>query len=108
MARALIAVEVEYDPRITDAESVAGAVDALLETALSTPGILDEYGDPTLGETQVIMEPADQHGRTWDLPCHERCLVCGQPDSFGDCTHEPLTDEQVVELGGVLPKTAEG
>lgn len=34
-----------------DADSLGYAIDALLETALSTPGILDEYGSPTIGET---------------------------------------------------------
>lgn len=47
---------VTFDPDRTDAESVAAAVDRLLETALSTPGILDEYGKVTIGETQLPAE----------------------------------------------------
>lgn len=34
----------------TDLESLAGALDILMETALSSPGILEEYGDPSIGE----------------------------------------------------------
>jgi hypothetical protein len=35
---------------VTDDESVARALDRLMESALSTPGILDEYGDVEVGE----------------------------------------------------------
>ena len=41
---------VDYDPAMTDPEGLAPAMDRLLETALSTPEILDEYGDPQFGE----------------------------------------------------------
>jgi hypothetical protein len=44
---------VEYDDSKTDAESVATALDALMETALSTPGVLDEYGPVDVGEFLV-------------------------------------------------------
>jgi len=53
-----LTVEVEYDPAVTDPESLACAMDRLLETALSTPGILDEYGNPTIGEFFVAKETA--------------------------------------------------
>jgi hypothetical protein len=49
MAKVTMTVEVEFDPEVTDSESVACALDALMETALSTPGILDEYGNPQIG-----------------------------------------------------------
>lgn len=38
-------VEVTYNPDMTDPESLAGALDSLIETALSTPGIMDDYGE---------------------------------------------------------------
>lgn len=50
---------VEYDAELTDPEALAGALDRLLETALSTPGILDEYGNPKFGEFFVAVEPAE-------------------------------------------------
>lgn len=50
---------------------------------------------------------ADKFGRTWYLPASEVCATCGQPDNCGDCSHEPLTAGQVLELGGVLPDTYE-
>ena len=43
-------VDVEYDDAVTDPESLATAMDILMETALSTPSILDDYGDVTVGE----------------------------------------------------------
>ena len=45
-------IEVTYNPRKTDPEALAAAMDTLLETALSTEGILDECGDPSFGSFQ--------------------------------------------------------
>jgi hypothetical protein len=53
-----LTVEIDYDPAITDGESLACAMDRLLETALSTPDIFCEYGNPTVGEFFVAKEPA--------------------------------------------------
>ena len=47
--RAKLYLDVEFDEKRTDAEGIAAALDRLLETALSTPGIMDEYG----GEPKV-------------------------------------------------------
>lgn len=43
-------LEVTYDAQVTDPEGLCNAFDKLLETAMSTPGILDEYGNPKVGE----------------------------------------------------------
>lgn len=53
MATATLTITVEYDESITDSESVASALDHVLETALSTPGVLEEYGSPTVSEFYV-------------------------------------------------------
>ena len=42
----------------------------------------------------------DSFGNTWMLPSSEVCQKCGQPDNCGDCNHQPLTPEEVRELGG--------
>jgi hypothetical protein len=49
-AKTTLTIDIEYDPKVTDAESIASAMDALLKTAISIPGILEEYGDPKIGE----------------------------------------------------------
>ena len=49
-ARTRLTVEVDYNPEVTDPESIAAAADRLMETACSKPGILDDYGHPTFGE----------------------------------------------------------
>lgn len=54
MRTARLILPVTYDDATTDAEAVAEAVDKLIETALSTPGVLDEYGKPTMGSTTVL------------------------------------------------------
>ena len=51
-----LTVEVEYNPRKTDPEGLACAMDRLLETALSIPGIMDEYGNPAIREFFVAKE----------------------------------------------------
>ena len=53
-----LTVEVEYDPAMTDPEGLACAMDRLLETALSTPDIVSEYGNPKMGEFLVAKETA--------------------------------------------------
>jgi len=42
--------DIEYNPELTDPEGLASAMDRLMETVLSTPGIMEEYGDPKIGE----------------------------------------------------------
>jgi len=48
--RAMLTVGIDYDDSITDPESLAAAMDTLLRTAMSTPGVLDDYGSPSVGE----------------------------------------------------------
>ena len=43
--QATLEIEVRFDSTHTDAESVASAFDQLLETVMSTPGILEDYGN---------------------------------------------------------------
>ena len=58
MRYAILKVVVEYDETKTDAESVATALDRLMETAMSTPGILEEYGNPDVGEFLIDQDDA--------------------------------------------------
>jgi hypothetical protein len=55
-----LTVDVEYDPELTDPDGLARAMDRLLETALSTPGIVEDCGDPQVGEFFVAGPPASQ------------------------------------------------
>ena len=50
MAKTVLTIEVEYDEKATDPETIATAAERLLETALSTPGVLDELGEVHFGE----------------------------------------------------------
>lgn len=43
---ATLSLKVIYNPAMTNVEELCGALDTLLEQALSTRGIMDEYGDP--------------------------------------------------------------
>lgn len=55
MKTATLSLTVRYDEGVTDAEALCSALDRLLETAMGTPGIMEEYGDPGVGEFQVVM-----------------------------------------------------
>jgi hypothetical protein len=44
----------------------------------------------------------DIYGVTWDLPDNERCPVCGQPDSCGDCNHKRLQAKDIAYLKGEI------
>jgi hypothetical protein len=53
MAKTTLTVEIRYDPKLTDPEGLAAAMDRLLETALSIPEVMQEYGNPVIGEFLV-------------------------------------------------------
>jgi hypothetical protein len=40
----------------------------------------------------------DKFGREWNLSAAELCPECGQPDSCGDCNHEPLSNADFMLL----------
>lgn len=48
--KALLFVAIDFDDKITGAETVATALDQLLKTALSTPSVLDDCGNPRVSE----------------------------------------------------------
>jgi hypothetical protein len=50
MAKTTLICDVEYNPKRTDPEGLASAADRLMETALSIPEIMEEYGTPRFGE----------------------------------------------------------
>jgi hypothetical protein len=50
MANTTLTVDIQYDPERTDPEGLASAMDRLLETALSIPGVMEEYGNAKMGE----------------------------------------------------------
>ena len=43
--QATLEIEVRFDSAQADAEAIASAFDQLLEIAMSTPGILEDYGN---------------------------------------------------------------
>jgi hypothetical protein len=71
MTTRTLTIEVGFDPDVTDVDAVGVAVDNLLETAMSTPGILDEYGNPDIGQTYV------QHER---VPLLMKYVATGEDD----------------------------
>jgi len=85
--KASFTIKVDYNSAITDAESLATALDRLVETALSTPDILDDYGNPTIGV--FLLEDAE--------PC-----VCEEPGAW--CSGIPGILAR-VESGRVVPGT---
>jgi hypothetical protein len=59
MKTAIVSFEVEYDEDRTDSDAVTCALQVVLETALSTPDLLGEYGDVLVGDFTVRDEDPD-------------------------------------------------
>jgi hypothetical protein len=77
--KAVLYIEVEFDENVTDADSVAVAADRLLETALSTPDVLDDYGNPTFGAFyELNWEAIDR------LQSESVCKFCGKRIPMGE------------------------
>jgi hypothetical protein len=53
---AKLCLEISFDAAVTDAEQIADALGTLMTNALSTPGILDEQGNPHIGTFEVLYE----------------------------------------------------
>ena len=53
----VLLLPVTFDDEKTDLESLSSGVDTLLRTATSPPGILDDYGEVTIGDTELPAEP---------------------------------------------------
>lgn len=61
-------VDVTFNEAVTDEDGVGNALDTLMETATSTPGILDEYGNPEVGAFYVsgtIAPPVNDPDTNW-------------------------------------------
>lgn len=52
-------VTVHYNPRFTDPEMLAEALTGLLETSLSTPGVLENHGDVQVSDFHSVDEEFD-------------------------------------------------
>jgi hypothetical protein len=107
MAKATFIVEVEYSKRKTDPEALASALDTLMETALSTPDILDDYGKISVGEFLVHNRKTCEYG---DAKTVWKCPKCGDTQEAGpddmaevgtpfcaecDCDMAPDNEEEV-------------
>ena len=64
MKKALLTIEIEYDEEVTDAESVADALDKVIEVGCGEVPF-EEYGEPDIGEAFVAMDDGKltPHGR---------------------------------------------
>lgn len=121
MKTATFKIKVQYDPKSTEVDSLATALDKLLDTALSTPGILDEYGCPELGS--FVMEKQD-NDRVQLYRCKSKghvfeslrshlpavCPVC-RKENGGDCggiwlsRYDEISFPPNAELNDGIPST---
>ncbi len=68
-----------FKAKRTNPEALTSALDQVIETALSTAGLLSEYGDPTVGTFSVLdTEAAKEHAEALDA------LIDGQDDELGE------------------------
>lgn len=45
------------------------------------------------------MRKRDRFGASWPA-AYDTCPECGQPDDCGDCNHQPLSEDAVLQMGG--------
>lgn len=81
---ATFAIKVDYDDQHTDPDALGEALDRLMETALSTPGILDEYGHVEVGEFEIPLDSCV-------------IVVTGNPFGRGLRAYGPFPDEEAAE-----------
>ena len=93
--KAKLTIEVEFDDDKTDAESLASAADSLLQTALSTPGVLDEFGSPQFSDFIIEQGEARRHQFEQRFGIEDRC-------SKNDGGHEPDWNTTHVEFDGEM------
>ena len=107
MAKTTLTVDIQYDGRRTDPEALACAMDRLMETALSTPSILDEYGNPTVDEFLVAKSTADLKRYTLridgGLLRNQRRLLLKLADAaHRNLIHIPRAKDDMDLLEGIL------
>lgn len=100
-------LDVTFDPEITDAEGLSDALATLLETAMSTPGILDECGNPTVGsfsfeQQSYLLKTDAEKGITYcrdrDQLLAEMMTVIDAYEHNGDSPENAIQDMQVAIL----------
>jgi hypothetical protein len=107
MATVTLQLRVSFDPHRTDGEAVAAALDRLLTTARSTPGILEDIGPVDIGELTVaspdiwVMLDHNRHGIDFSL--HDsldaaRATVVDLMREWIDETKDAKAHEQIVAL----------
>ena len=77
MANTTLTVDIEYHPEVVPSRWLGVGIDRLLETVLSTPGIMDEYGNPQIGAFFVTADgscPGLGRRSSWKSPveCYRR------------------------------------
>ena len=98
-------LEIDYDPGVTDPEGLASAMDRLLETAISTPGILDEYNNPRFGEFLVLPTSQDTKTTTQEEVTES---VCEGPQEYRLTIDGPLFRSQREMLLKLVDLTRQG
>jgi len=114
--KTILILEIDYDPRHTDPEGLATAMDLLLETARSTPDILDEYGNPRVGKFWVAEPHSQPKAASYTLDVDgpllrkQRALLLKVQDvAHRGASYAPQADERVLWEGivGLLDEIAD-
>ncbi len=80
---ATFTIDVDYDDSRTDPDALGEALDRLMETALSIPRILDEYGPVQVGQ--------------FEMPGSGAIVVAGNPFGNGLSAYGPFRNEEAAE-----------
>jgi len=109
MAKTTLTLDLDYDPEVTHPEGLASAMDRLLETALSIPQVMDEYGSPKFGEFFVAgakkdrPEPDNKKGQqTYRLRIDGSLLREQQKTLIGIIIGQKHAEDTHKALDGIL------
>jgi len=89
-------IDVVYDETKTDMDAIADAADTLLQTALSTDDILDEYANPTFEPFYVQYHDEKRGPEPKERYCTE-CLAPLNGYHLPDCSEARGQTDSVVE-----------
>lgn len=114
MAFVTLELDVTYDARKTNPEAVADALDQLLETALSTEGVLDVLGEIDVGSFLVPDaedEEDDGPGSSDFVRIKARDLRIGDRVDllscrFCDVQQHPIVESEWSEVAEINPETS--
>jgi len=102
---AVLEIPISFNPLITNSERVASVIDAILDNALSTFGIMDACGDPYVGvgavsvSSPVVTEYDLERAIELRRQAERQCARMQKDRDYYKGIAEKLTKEVMAKIG---------